>query len=254
MTTPQDPYGAPADPWSGQQPAASQGGAGFPQPGYPQPGYPQPGYQQPGYSQPGYPPPGYGQQGYAAPGYPQAGYGMPGYPGGPMGGYRPDPGPPPARPTPVVAAFWLWLAAAVAAVVSGVLVFTSDIWAQAVASAGGASGLNGVSVPTLVSFVKTVAVVTMVIFVALYVFFAIKMLLGRNWARVVLTVVAALSILGSITQQAEVTVDGTVYSAGSGQAVRWVQAALAVLALVLMYLPAANAYFAAVKARRMSLR
>jgi hypothetical protein len=76
------------------------------------------------------------------------------------------------------------------------------------------------------------------------------MLNGRNWARVVLTVLAALTIVGSFSAQASVTVDGTVYSAESGQVLRWVQLALALIALILMWLAPSNAYFAAVKARR----
>ena len=247
MTTPQNPYGSAGDPWSGQQPPAQQGVA----PGYSPQAYPQPGYPQPGYAQPGYPQPGYAQQGYPQPGYPQqGGYGMPAYPGGPMAAYRPDPGPAPTKPGTVVGAFWLWIAAAAAAVVSGVLVFTSDVWDEAVALAGSSTTASGVSVDTLITTVKTVAVVFMVIFVALYVFFALKMLAGRNWARVVLTVLAALTIVGSFSAQASVTVDGTVYSAGSGQALRWVQLGLALLALILMWLTPSNAYFAAVKARR----
>ena len=263
MTTPQNPYGSAGDPWTGQQPPAQPGTApgyaapAYPQPGYPQQGYPQqPGYPQQGYPQQGYPQqPGYPQPGYPQPGYPQqGGYGMPAYPGGPIGAYQGDPGPAPARPGTVVGAFWLWIAAAAAAVVSGVLVFTSDVWAQALAVAGGRATISGVSVVTLISTVKTIAIVFMVIFVALYVLFAVKMLAGRNWARVVLTVLAALTIVGSFSAQASVTIDGTVYSAGSSQALRWVQLGLALVALILMWLAPSNAYFSAVKARRMIRR
>jgi hypothetical protein len=246
MNAPQNPYGAPGDPWSGQQQAAQQGQ----NPAYPAQPYPQQGYPQPGYPQQGYP-----QQGY--PGQPaqQPGYGMPAYPGGPVGGYRPDPGPPPARPSTVTAAFWLWIAAAVAAVVSGILVFTSDIWAVALAEAGvGATTTGGVSISTLITTAKTVAVVVMVIFVALYVFFAVKMLLGRNWARVVLTVLAGLAIISGFSARAEVTVGDTVYAAGSSEALRWVQVGLSVIGLILMWLAPSNAYFSAVKARRMYVR
>ena len=243
MATPHDPYGAPAgDPWAGQQTTGPQGGG----PVYPggTPGYPQPGYPQPGYAQPG----------YAQPGYAQPGYGMPAYPGGPMGGYRPDPGPPPARPGSGVGACWLWMAAAGASLSSVVLLFTSGTFNQALALAAGGTDSNGVSVQTLVSVAKTVAVVTMVILVGSVLFFVMQLLLASHWARVVLTVVAGLSIVGSFSERAQVTVDGTVYSVGSSQTLRWVQAGLAVLALVLMYLPASNGYFTAMKARRMYRR
>jgi hypothetical protein len=180
---------------------------------------------------------------------------MPVYPGGPTGGYRPEQGPPPARPTTVVAAFWLWIAAAVAAVISAVLVFTSDIWDQALARAGiNGTTAGGISVDTLITTAKTIAVVVMVIFVALYVFFAVKMYLGRNWARVVLTVLAGLAIISGFSARAEVTVGDTVYAAGSSEALRWVQVGLSVIGLILMWLAPSNDYFSAVKARRTFVR
>jgi hypothetical protein len=49
-------------------------------------------------------------------------------------------------------------------------------------------------------------------------------------------------------------VDGVTYTVDSGQALRWVQLGLAIVALVLMYLGPSNAYFAAVKARRQYVR
>lgn len=127
------------------------------------------------------------------------------------------------------------------------MVLTSDIWTRAVAAAG---PVDGADVHTVVTVAKTFAIVLVVGFVALYVLFAAKMYLGRNWARIVLTVLAALAILTGVTAQASVTVNGVVYGASTSDSLRWVQAGVGVLALILMYLPASGAYFAAVRARR----
>ncbi|HET8590659.1 MAG TPA: hypothetical protein VFM01_13575 [Nakamurella sp.] len=285
MTTPQNPgsSGAPGqgDPWSAGTPQADPGGypaqpypqtSGDPQSGgYQQGGYPQSGgYQQGGYPQSGgyqqagnpqsggYPQSGYPQAGYPQAGYPvqpgQPGYGMPAYPGGPMGGYPAALPPAPQRPGTVAAAFWLWMLAAAISVVSVVLVFTSGVWEDAIRAAGIGETINGVPASTVVNTAKTIFIVVGLVFLALYVFFAVKMYQGRNWSRIVLTVLAALTILSVFSASAQVTVDGTVYDVGSSTALRWVQCAIAVIALILMYLGPSNAYFNAVKARRMYVR
>src|SRR5699024_8455429 len=111
------------------------------------PGYPQPGYGgQPGYPQPGYPQPGGGQ-----PGYPQPGaYGMPAYPGA-AGGYRPDPGPPPARPSTVTAAFYSWMGVMVASIVGTVILLTGDYVSDLLSAT---PGLDEDLVQAAVSFAK----------------------------------------------------------------------------------------------------
>jgi hypothetical protein len=279
--TPQaDPGGYPAQPYpptagdpqsggyqqagypqsGGYQQAGNPQSGGYPQSGYPQSGYPQSGgYPQPGYPQAGYPQSGgYQQAGYPQAGYPvqpgQPGYGMPAYPGGPMGGYPAALPPAPQRPGTVAAAFWLWMLAAAISVVSVVLVFTSGVWEDAIRAAGIGETINGVPASTVVNTAKTIFIVVGLVFLALYVFFAVKMYQGRNWSRIVLTVLAALTILSVFSASAQVTVDGTVYDVGSSTALRWVQCAIAVIALILMYLGPSNAYFNAVKARRMYVR
>lgn len=69
----------------------------------------------------------------------------------------------------------------------------------------------------------------------LWIFFGVKMRAGRNWARIVLTVFAAISIVANLV--AAVTGPTPILSALG------VVATAAVI--VLMYRPAANPYFRA---------
>lgn len=254
MSTPTGPYGAPGDPWSAGTPATGgiPANSGYPgqQPGYQQPGYPQPGYQQPGYPQAGYQQPGYQQPGYPPPG---GGYGMPSYPGGPMGGYRADPGPPPARPATVSGAFWLWMAVMVAGVVGTVVLFTGNYLNDLLA---GTPGLDEAATRLALNLARNVALAGSAVAIFIYLFFGSKMLLGRNWARVVLTVLGGLSVLSSLVSNTSTVVDGVRIEVRPELSVvlGWVQAALAAVAIILMFLPASNAYFTAVKARRMYVR
>ncbi len=284
-----DPQQPSPDPWTGkpfdrpsgypkpgeappQYPASRYPQPGYPQPGYEQggyqqggyqPGYPQPGYEQGGYQQggyqPGYPQPGYEQggyqqggyqPGYPQPGYPQpGGYGVPAYPGGPGYAVQEPAGPPPERPATVRGAFWLWMVIMLVGIVANVLLFTGGYFDEVLAGAGGR--LDPDSVQTARDIARIAAVVSVVVAVFIYVFFGLKMYLGRNWARIVLTVLGALAVLAGVSGNAltgagEVDVprpDGNI-------ALGWVGVVLAVLALVLMYLPASNAYFAEVKRGR----
>ena len=258
MTTPPYPgqQGQPGqDPWSGQQPGpgspgqqqpGQQGSAG--QQGYP--GQQYPGQQYPGqqYAGQGHPQ----QQGYAG----NQGYGAPAsspYPGAYGGGYGGAEPPAPTRPATVTGAFICWVLTAVASIVSVVLVVNSPIWAQALDEAArqGSVSSSGVDPASLISAVKTVAVVVAVLFVALYLFFAFMMWGGRNWARIVLTVLAALTALSAFSSgvQSSVTINNRSYEANS-TGTSWITVALAVIGLVLMYLPASNAYFTESKRRK----
>jgi hypothetical protein len=260
MTTPQDPNrpggsdpwaGGTGQPYSGAQPAQPIPG-GQPYPGGANPGgqyagaqQPYPGPQYPGGQAP-YPGaaqyPGGAQYPGAQPGYPAPGYPA-AYPGAPVA--LP---PKPAVPGSVNGAFAIFVLAAVWAVVSVILVFNSSIWDAALARAR-LDGVDTTDVESLVNVVKTTAIAFAVIFAALYVFFAFKMRAGRNWARITLTVLAALSLVQAFGYRGTVTVNGQEYVASQ----LWqgiLAAALSLIAIILMWVKPSNEYFAAVKARK----
>ena len=174
---------------------------------------------------------------YGAPnpgGYPAAGYPGAGYPGGPMA-----PAVKPKAPGTITAAFIIYLLSAIAAAASVAVLFTDDGKRQ-LRQALTDANINGVDVDSLVNTTRTAAGVLAVVLIVLYVIFDLLMRAGRNWARIVLTVVSALSIISSFTG-----------SLGAARGtVSWVGLILSILAIVLMYLPVSNAYFAAVKLSR----
>jgi hypothetical protein len=156
----------------------------------------------------------------------------------------------------VTLAFYDWILMVVVSAISVIVVLTSSVWDRAIAAGTASAGSAGtlyVNVQSLVTTVKVIAVTFFVIFAALYLFFAFKMYAGRNWARIVLTVVAALAIVSGFTATSTVTVNGQSYSPGNAL-FSWIGAVLAVAAIVLMFLPQSNAYFNASKAYRQALR
>ncbi|SDO76765.1 hypothetical protein SAMN04515671_1947 [Nakamurella panacisegetis] len=157
------------------------------------------------------------------------------------------PGPRPAPPGTVTGAFAIYLLVALLAAVGIVLGLTSNVWDEAVAANAGNSGVDA---QALVNTAKTITVVVGAALLALYLLFAFKMRAGRNWARIVLTVLSALSILSAFSASASVTVNGHVYRSSSTQISGWIGVALAVVAIVLMYMSASNAYFTASRASR----
>lgn len=179
-----------------------------------------------------------------------AGYATPAYSGGP------GPAEPPARPTSVTLAFVAWLLMTALSLLSLIFVLTSPIWDRAVAAGARAADVNGVQIDasTLVNTVRITSVVGFLIGAALYLLFAFKMRAGRNWARVVLTVIGVLGVLSAVLPTyRSVTVNGTTYVV-QNYGIHWISLALLVAALVLMFVPASNAYFAAAKAYRRAHR
>lgn len=212
-------------------------------------------------SQPGsWPPPNDPSNPYAAApggsgyGAPSAG-GAPAYPGGPYGAGG-APASKPNKPGAVTGSFLIWVLGAIVSVITLIVVLNSNVWDQAVAEAirQGGTTTNGVTPQQLVNVARGIAIAVFAIFALLYVFFAFMMWNGRNWARIVLTVLGALGILSSFTPTtSSVTVNGTTYSSGSA-AYSYVGGILAIVAIVLMYLPAANAYFRDCKAYRQAAK
>lgn len=266
MSTPPVPPPAPQDPDSGNgQTGNDQAGTG--QPGSQQPGSqprygqnapqygqnaPQYGQSQPQYGQnqppaapqygqnaPQYGSP-YGQNAPQAPGYGQGAgqfgqsqYGQSPYGQSPYGQYpseQPQPAGSNGIPQLVNISFWLLIASAVVFVVSMLVGLTQlddpqfrKVFEQQMA-AGGASGvtyedIKGVIAGTLIVFA--------IIGAALYLLVAFFVRKGKNWARILGTVFAALSVLGLFGVPSFGTI-GTI---------------LGIAAIVLLYLPAAAPYF-----------
>lgn len=132
--------------------------------------------------------------------YQYGGYGTP-Y-AAPHHGY-PQPGvPAPAAspPATVVLAFRLLLAQIVVSVIGSVAVLFGASAATGSTQYGGVT-FTGSSFAVLVG----VVLASLVVGNGLWLFFGLKMLAGRNWARIVLTVFAALGVLGTLTSLGSAT-------------------------------------------------
>jgi len=122
------------------------------------------------------------------------------------------------RPGTVTAAFVLWIIAAIVGLVSAILAFVAF-------GAGGAvtGGLTGGVAIAVGVFALIVAIIQVII--------VFKMRDGRNWARIVLTILGILSIVSNIN------------SGVQGQGFSWVTLIVTLIAVILMYVGGANAYF-----------
>jgi len=240
MSTPPVAPPAPHDPYSGNDQSGSQ------QPGPEQPRYgqnaPQYGQNAPQYGQNQ---PQYGSQPPAAPQYgqnaPQYGspygqnapqYGQSPYGQSPYGQYpseQPQPAGSNGIPQLVNISFWLLIASAVIFVVSvlaGLTQLDDPQFRQAFEQQVKASGA-AVTYDDIKSVIAGTLVVFAIIGVALYLLVAFFVRKGKNWARILGTVFAALSVLGLFGVPTFGTL-GTV---------------LGIAAIVLLYLPAAAPYF-----------
>jgi hypothetical protein len=178
------------------------------------------------------------------------------YPGQAPGGWAPYGGgaaapTPPDRPGSVTGAFVCYLLTIVAIIVSAVVTMTSSVWDRAVEEAARQSQTT-FDVDAAVTGVRVVAIAFAVVLAGLLLFFAIKMLHGRNWARIVLTVLSGLTILSALSGQVQqsVEINGRVFEATNSGWSNWLGAVVAAVAIVLMYLPASNQYFARSKQYR----
>lgn len=139
---------------------------------------------------------------------------------------------PARRPGAVTAAYVIWLIGAIVSLIGSIFALIVGVVAiGAGAAIGGVVGAaTGVVVLIFAIFVFIVALIEL--------FIVNRMRDGRNWARVVLTILGILSLLGSIIPW---------FTAGWNTTSTWsvVQVVVLVIAIVLMYVPAANAYFAA---------
>lgn len=174
------------------------------------------------------------QPGDGSPGYPPA-YpaGAPGYPTAPPLGEIP---PAPAPPNEIVGAFWAFVLAAVIGIVGGLLVLGTKQTIVDAVRAANTSNLTETQIQAAANIAVITAVVISVIIGALYVLFAFKLKAGRNWARIVLTIVAVLSLISLL--------------AGGHTLIGYVGVLAAAIGAVLSYLPNSSAYITAVKRSR----
>jgi hypothetical protein len=103
------------------------------------------------------------------------------------------------------------------------------------------------SVSTMVGIMQATLGFSILIFVGLFVLFAVKMRAGRNWARILLTIYAALGVMSFLSGVA---------SSGPELGLMWSLAdvAFAVTAVVYMFRPESTKYFLETKERRLRAR
>ncbi|WP_457946277.1 hypothetical protein ACTAQI_12620 [Pseudarthrobacter sp. alpha12b] len=242
MSTPPVPPPAPQDPHSGndqsgnQQPGPQQPryGQNAPQYGQNAPQYgqnqPQYGSQPPAAPQYGQNAPQYGQNAPQGPGY---GQNAPQYGQSPYGQYpseQPQAAGSNGVPQLVNISFWLLIASAVIFVISmltGLTQLDDPMFRKTFEDQMAAGGASGVTYDDIKSVIAGTLVVFAIIGAALYLLVAFFIRKGKNWARILGTVFAALSIFGLFGVPSIGTL-GTV---------------LGIAAIVLLYLPAAAPYF-----------
>jgi predicted histidine transporter YuiF (NhaC family) len=139
-------------------------------------------------------------------------------------------------PGTITAAFWLYIIGAVVGIIGGVLVFSDK---QRIIDAVHKSNpkLTDAQVHDTANAATVIALAFAIIAFLLYLLFAAKLRSGRNWARIVLTILVILNVISLVTNK------GTM-------GVEYVGTVLSVIATILAYLPASNAYIKATKARR----
>ncbi|MCT9869062.1 hypothetical protein [Paenarthrobacter aurescens] len=216
----------------GTQPAAPQYGQQSPPPAAPQygqqsPAAPQYGQQSPAAPQYGQPAaPQYGQQGPAAPQYGQDTNWPSQQPG------------PTAVPPMVNYAFWMIVAAGVLSAISSLLLATTgaDAFINAMNQQASQQGtdLPEGSMEGMRGVIGISAVIGAVVALGLYALVAFPVRKGKNWARILGTVFAAISVLG---------LTGLFQFGATYGILQLIVILLGVAAIVMLYLPASAPYF-----------
>ncbi|MFI5588434.1 hypothetical protein ACIA5G_25505 [Amycolatopsis sp. NPDC051758] len=135
-------------------------------------------------------------------------------------------------PGTMVAAFFGYLVSTISALVgAGLLLGYRDELAGALRTAS--PRLTEDQIQHSATLGQAFGIAVLVVLALLYLFLSFKLKAGRNWARIVLTIVTLLQVAS--------------LAATSGTAVNYVSTAISVLALVLSYLPPSNAYVTQVK-------
>ncbi|KFU76363.1 hypothetical protein SAMN04489729_2661 [Amycolatopsis lurida] len=143
------------------------------------------------------------------------------------------------RPGTINGAFWAFLASAVIGLLSGVLAFASkDALVEATRNANRQSGtqLTEAQIDQAATFIIVIGLVIAVAFALLYLLFAAKLRAGRNWARIVLTVLTALQLISIIFS--------------TNTIVGYLSVLAAVIGVVLSFTAPSNEYITATKVAR----
>jgi hypothetical protein len=177
------------------------------------------------------------------PNQPEYGSGLPNYPSAPSAnemGYGQTPQQPAsAPPREVTISFWCYVVAAAIVLIGGLFTIGLRQSALDTLRANNTAHLT----ESQLQATATVGIAIAVVIAGLYLLFAFKLKSGRNWARIVLTVVAAINLLSLVSVARQ-----------GGSPISYIGALAAIAGCVLSYLPNSMAYFAAVKASRQQLR
>ncbi|MBF4592032.1 hypothetical protein [Curtobacterium sp. VKM Ac-1395] len=144
---------------------------------------------------------------------------------------------PTAAPRFVTIAFWLYLITALAHIVGIIISATRLPAAQQAAKdqlQQSGTSTNGVDVNGILGATLVASIVIGVLYIIAFIVFDLFMRRGANWARIVLLIVTILGLTGVI----------------GGSGVGAVGVLASVVAAVLTFLPASNAWFRAVKDRK----
>lgn len=162
----------------------------------------------------------------------------------------------PAPPTPVRIAFVVSLLAALVGLVFGAIYLvrssSSSAWARAINDAGGPHSRAGIALHGTETTTRIIAVVFAGLFYLAWLLVAVKMRNGRSWARVVLTIAPALSLIGAVTTKPHpLRLDGRYYATPSNPPTSaYIGTVLGIVAIVLMYQTLSNRYFTTSKFAR----
>jgi hypothetical protein len=140
-------------------------------------------------------------------------------------------------PRVVTVAFWLYLVTALAHVI-GIIISATQLPAAQQAAKDqlqqSGTSTNGVDVDGILGATLVASIVIGVLFIIAFIIFDLFMRRGANWARIVLLIVTILGITG----------------VAGGFGLGAVGVIASIVAAVLTFLPASNAWFRAVKDRK----
>jgi phosphatidylserine synthase len=136
-------------------------------------------------------------------------------------------------PGTIILSFFGFLAATVTTIAGAVFLATSGSALEEELRRRETS-LSDSEIDAAVRFTQGAGIAVAAIIVLGYLWLAFKLKAGRNWARVVLTVLTLLQV-------------GFLFVGGAADVLGYVSCGVAVIAMVLSYLPASNAYVKRVK-------